>query len=95
MSACCAFGKFFGHTCATGARRIEPAGPGPPPAHFIGRVGDDAMGRSGEFVRPCWLGAGGEEMVARHPHFSLNVADVFESHGQVFIFGVTLFQCFS
>ena len=48
--------------------RIEPAEPEPPPAHSIGRVGEDAMGRSGQFVKPCWLGAGGaggEELVAR------------------------------
>ena len=50
-------------------RRAEP-----PPAHSIGRVGEDTMGRAGQFVRPCWLGvlvrrwrcvAGGEELVAR------------------------------
>ena len=35
--------------------RIEPAEPEPPPAHSIGRVGQDAMGRSGQFVKPCWL----------------------------------------
>ena len=36
--------------------RIEPAEPEPPPAHSIGRVGEDAMGRGGQFVKPCWLG---------------------------------------
>ena len=54
--------------------RIEPAEPEPPPAHSIGRVGEDTMGRAGQFVRPCWLGVlvsrwwcgtGGEELVAR------------------------------
>ena len=54
--------------------RIEPAEPEPPPAHSIGWVGEDTMGRAGQFVRPCWLGvsvrhwwcgAGGEELVAR------------------------------
>ena len=30
--------------------RIEPAGPEPPPAHSLGRVGEDAMGRSGQLV---------------------------------------------
>ena len=44
-------------------RRIEPAEPEPPPAHSIGRVGEDAMGRSGQFVKPCWLGAGDEALV--------------------------------
>ncbi len=49
--------------------RIEPAEPGPPPAHSLGKVGEDAMGRLGQLVRPCWLDAGGvaggEELVAR------------------------------
>ena len=45
--------------------RIEPAEPEPPPAHSLGRVGEDDMGRSGKLARPCWLGAGGEELVAR------------------------------
>ena len=45
--------------------RIEPAEPEPLPAHSIGRVGEDDMGRSGQLVRPCWLGAGGEELVTR------------------------------
>ena len=49
--------------------RIEPAEPEPPPAHSIGRVGEDVMGRSGQLVRPCWLDAGGvaggEQLVAR------------------------------
>ena len=36
--------------------RIEPAEPEPPPAHSLGKVGEDAMGRVGQFVRPCWLG---------------------------------------
>ena len=30
--------------------RIEPAGPEPPPAHSLGRVGEDAMGRSRQWV---------------------------------------------
>ena len=34
----------------TGGGRIEPAGPEPPPAHSLGRVGEDAMGRSGQWV---------------------------------------------
>ena len=46
--------------------RIEPAEPEPPPAHSIGRVGEDAMGRSGQFVQPCWLGAGGVALVVRN-----------------------------
>ena len=45
--------------------RIEPAEPEPPPAHSIGRVGEDAMGRSGQFVQPCWLGAVGVALVVR------------------------------
>ena len=48
---------------------IEPAEPEPPPAHLIGRIGEDVMGRSGQLVRPCWLEAGGvaggEQLVAR------------------------------
>ena len=46
--------------------RIEPAEPEPPPAHSIGRVGEDAMGRSGQFIQPCWLGAGGVALVVRN-----------------------------
>lgn len=46
--------------------RIEPAGPEPPPAHSLGRVGEDDMGRSGKLARPCWLGAGGEALVVRN-----------------------------
>ena len=42
---------------------IEPAEPEPPPAHSLGWVGEDDMGRSVKLVRPCWLGAGGEELV--------------------------------
>ena len=38
---------------------IEPAGPEPPPAHSLGRVGEDVMGRSGQLVRPRSLDAGG------------------------------------
>ena len=45
--------------------RIEPAEPEPPPAHPIGRVGEDAMGRPGQFVKPCWLGAGGVVLAVR------------------------------
>ena len=45
---------------------IEPAGPEPPPAHSLGRVGEDDMGRSGKLARPCWLGAGGEALVVRN-----------------------------
>ena len=30
--------------------QVEPAGPEPPPAHSLGRVGEDAMGRSGQLV---------------------------------------------
>ena len=44
----------------------EPAEPEPPPAHSLGRVGEDDMGRSGQLVRPCWLGAGGEALVVRN-----------------------------
>ena len=52
---------------AHGAWRIEPAEPETPPAHFLSRlVGEDAMGRSGHFFRPCWLGAGGEALVVRN-----------------------------
>ena len=46
--------------------RIEPAEPEPPPAHSIGRVGEDAMGRSGQIVKPCWLVAGGVALVVRN-----------------------------
>ena len=42
-------------------RRAEP-----PPAHSLGRVGEDDMGRSGKLARPCWLGAGGEALVVRN-----------------------------
>ena len=51
---------------AHGARRIEPAEPEPPPAHSIGKVGEDAMGGSGQFVKPGWLGAGGVALVGRN-----------------------------
>ena len=51
---------------AASARRIEPAEPEPLPAHSIGRVGEDVMGRSGQFVKPCWLGAGGVALVVRN-----------------------------
>ena len=52
---------------------IEPAEPEPPPAHSLGRVDEDVMGRSGQLVRPRSLDtggvaggvAGGEELVAR------------------------------
>ena len=43
----------------SGARRIEPAEPEAPPAHSLGRVGEDVMGRSGQLVRPRSLDAGG------------------------------------
>ena len=46
-------------------QKIEPEEPEPPPAHSIGRVGEDAMGRSGQFVKPCWLVAGGVALVVR------------------------------
>ena len=46
--------------------RIEPAEPEPPPAHSIGKVGEDTMCRSGQFVKPGWLGAGGVALVARN-----------------------------
>ena len=54
----------FSATCPTrlarsGARRIEPAEPEPPPAHSLGRVDEDVMGRSGQLVRPRSLDAGG------------------------------------
>ena len=39
--------------------RIEPAEPEPPPAHSLGRVDEDVMGRSGQLVRPRSLDAGG------------------------------------
>ena len=53
--------------------RIEPAEPEPPPAHSLGRVAEDVMGRSGRLVRPRSLDtggvaggvAGGKELVAR------------------------------
>ena len=38
-----------GPACGMGGR-IEPAGPEPPPAHSLGRVGEDAMGKSGHLV---------------------------------------------
>ena len=64
--------------------RIEPAEPEPPPAHSLGRVGEAAMGRLGQLVRPCWLDAdgvaGGEELVARlvvRLVFSLFFFDIF------------------
>ena len=47
-------------------RLIEPAEPEPPPAHSLGKVGEDDMGRSGKLARPCWLGAGGEALVVRN-----------------------------
>ena len=31
--------------------QIEAAEPEPPPAHSVGRVAEDAIGRSGEFVK--------------------------------------------
>ena len=43
----------------TGGGRIEPAEPEPPPAHSLGRVDEDVMGRSGQLVRPRSLDAGG------------------------------------
>ena len=46
--------------------QVEPAEPEPPPAHSLGRVGEDDMGRSGKLARPCWLGAGGEALVVRN-----------------------------
>ena len=54
-----------GPPCGMGGR-IEPAEPEPPPAHSLGRVGEDDMGRSGKLARPCWLGAGGEALVVRN-----------------------------
>ena len=39
--------------------QIEPAEPEPPPAHSLGRVDEDVMGRSGQLVRPRSLDAGG------------------------------------
>ena len=35
-------------------RRIEPAEPEPPPAHPLGRIDKDVMGRSGQLVQTCW-----------------------------------------
>ena len=35
--------------------QIEPAGPEPPSAHSLGRVGEDAMGRSGQLVLVFFL----------------------------------------
>ena len=66
MSACFAYGGGFDTPGATSARRIEPAEPEPPPAHSIGRVGEDAMGWPGQLVQPCWLGAGGVALVVRN-----------------------------
>ena len=38
-------------------------------SHSLGRVGEAAIGRLGQLVRPCWLDAGGvaggEELVVR------------------------------
>ena len=49
--------------------RIEPAEPEPLPAHSLGRVDEDVMGRSGQLIRSRLLDAGGvaggEELVAR------------------------------
>ena len=39
--------------------KIEPAEPEPPPAHSLGRIDEDVMGRSGQLVRSCSLDAGG------------------------------------
>ena len=39
--------------------QVEPAEPEPPPAHSLGRVDEDVMGRSGQLVRPRSLDAGG------------------------------------
>ena len=44
---------------------IEPAEAEPPPAHSIGMVGEDVMGRPRQFVKPCWLAAGGMALVVR------------------------------
>ena len=52
---------------------IEPAEPEPPPAHSLGRVDEDVMGRSGQLVRSRSLDvgdvaggvAGGEDLVVR------------------------------
>ena len=43
----------------TGGGRIEPAEPEQPPAHSLGRVDEDVMGRSGQLVRPGSLDTGG------------------------------------
>ena len=40
---------FVGPSCQN---KIEPAEPEPPPAHSLGRVDEDVMGRSGQLVRP-------------------------------------------
>ena len=58
------------HALASGVGgRIESAEPEPPPAHSLGRVDEDVMGRSGQLVRPRSLDtggvAGGKELVAR------------------------------
>ena len=39
--------------------QVEPAGPEPPPAHSLGRIDEDVMGRSGQLVRPRLFDAGG------------------------------------
>ena len=60
-------GPFFFPTFCP-PKLIEPAEPEPPPAHSIGSVGGDVMGRSGQLIRPCWFDAGsvagGEQLVA-------------------------------
>ena len=66
MHTACLYGNPSNTPGATSARRIEPAEPEPPPAHSLGRVGEDDMGRSGKLARPCWLGAGGEALVVRN-----------------------------
>ena len=44
---------------------IESVEPEPPPAHSLGRVDENDIGRLGQLVRPCWLliGAGGVALV--------------------------------
>ena len=64
--------------------RIEPAEPEPPPAHSIGRVGEDAMGRSGQIVKPCWLAAGGVALVVRNLVARLVVRFVFRHFSGIF-----------
>ena len=54
---------------ALAVRRVWVDGtaePEPPPAHSIGRVGEDTMGRSGQIVKPCWLAAGSVTLVVRN-----------------------------